>query len=290
MWGRASDDTIPIFMRDRPPLSERLWAKRWWFLSTAVTLACSALAVGMFALRMSRSGHPVGLPVDELASMWDNSTSWNVTNYIYGSEYCSYSDGSLLVRYPQGSYQNTGGFKFYSQPPGFPAREACFSYEVYFPGGFPWTKGGKLPGMYIGDWGANGGNHIDSGYSARFMWRAGGAAEVYLYVPTGQLPEYYSSVTSNLDYGESLWRGRLVLAEGSWNSMRMCIGLNSPGAHDGTLSATINNVTLVYNSMQWTPGPMPISGLMMNTFFGGNDPSWAAPEDTYARFRAFSAP
>jgi hypothetical protein len=294
MW---LDDQLPVFNVPKPSLKERLWKKKYLILASGLVSTGLGIVIAIFVARLKQVKNdtktPSGLLPSDLVTSWVNAPGWNITNYIYGSEYCSYEDpDTLVVRYPEGSYQNAGGFKFYSQPTGFPTKKACFSYEIYFPSEFPWMKGGKLPGMYIGDWGANGGNHIDTGYSARFMWRANGTAEVYLYIPKGQLPEYYFQIITNYDYGESMWRSKFRLYAGEWNTMSMCITLNTaPEAHDGLLQATVNNVTMIYNKLIWTPDTtMRINGLMMNTFFGGNDPSWATPIDTYTKFRKFSSP
>lgn len=290
MW--REEASMPVFYITKQSLKERLWNKRYWMLASGLLSIGIGIVIAIFVARAKKGKNDENslLPSD-LVNNWDNSQSWNISNYIYGSEYCSYEEyETLVVRYPEGTYQNTGGFKFYSQPVGFPTRSACFSYEVYFPHGFPWTKGGKLPGLYIGDWGANGGNHIENGYSARFMWRSNGTAEVYLYIPKGQHPEYYFGIIKNYDYGESMWRGSFNLLAGSWNTLRMCIKLNTAAkVRDGILMASVNNVTMTYNKLVWTMDPaMPINGLMMNTFFGGNDPSWAPQKDTYTKFRGFS--
>jgi hypothetical protein len=62
---------------------------------------------------------------------------------------------SLKVHYPEGTYtlgtDPCGGVSFYA--PGAAsvdfttAKEALLSYSVYFPSGFEWVKGGKLPGL-----------------------------------------------------------------------------------------------------------------------------------------------
>jgi hypothetical protein len=62
---------------------------------------------------------------------------------------------SIKAHYPEGSYKPSvdpcGGVSFYA--PGPPSvdlttgKEALFSYSVYFPEGFDFVKGGKLPGL-----------------------------------------------------------------------------------------------------------------------------------------------
>ena len=72
-------------------------------------------------------------------------------------DYVTAPDGkySMKAHYPAGSYTFThdpqGGFSFYAPGPAnvdlTTAKEATFGYSVYFPSGFDFVKGGKLPGL-----------------------------------------------------------------------------------------------------------------------------------------------
>lgn len=55
-------------------------------------------------------------------------------------------------------------------------------YQVFFPVGFDFVKGGKLPGL-SGGTSPGGGKKSDGsyGFSARIMWREGGAVLQYMY-------------------------------------------------------------------------------------------------------------
>lgn len=71
--------------------------------------------------------------------------------------YVAAPDGKLSMQaiYPAGSYnfqhEPRGGFSFYAPGPEqydlTTAKEATFAYSVYFPEGFDFNKGGKLPGL-----------------------------------------------------------------------------------------------------------------------------------------------
>jgi hypothetical protein len=63
--------------------------------------------------------------------------------------------------------------------------------------------------------------------------------------------------------------------------------LNDIGANNGLLSIAINNVSMSYGDMIWREENLMINGLMMHTFFGGNDPSWATPKVQQVRFKDF---
>jgi hypothetical protein len=65
----------------------------------------------------------------------------------------------MQAHYPQGSFnfqhEPQGGISFYAPGPDSlditTAKELTFGYSVYFPEGFDFNKGGKLPGIYGGN-------------------------------------------------------------------------------------------------------------------------------------------
>lgn len=157
-----------------------------------------------------------------------------------------------------------------------PADTVFLRYQVRFPPGFDFVKGGKLPGLYGGS-GGSGGQHHDDGFSTRYMWRRGGAGEVYAYLPGGS------------GFGVSLGRGSWTLPTGQWTDIQQGVRLNTPGRADGTLTVWVNG-RQVFNqnglTFRLTDQPR-IDGLFFSTFFGGGDPSWASPKDQYADFAGF---
>ena len=72
-------------------------------------------------------------------------------------DYVNAPDGkkSMKAHFPQGSYTFShspqGGFSFYAPGPASvdltTAKEATFGYTAYFPSGFDFVKGGKVPGL-----------------------------------------------------------------------------------------------------------------------------------------------
>lgn len=107
-------------------------------------------------------------PVQQLAE-WSTSTASAEPLAISDSTFDSHNilsslprevvtapDGvrSMKAHYPRGSYtfghNPQGGFSFYGPGPSnvdlTTAKEATFAYSVYFPSGFDFMKGGKLPG------------------------------------------------------------------------------------------------------------------------------------------------
>jgi hypothetical protein len=61
------------------------------------------------------------------------------------------------------------------------------TYQVRFPEGFDFVKGGKLPGLYGGTMHSGGDiPNGTNGFSTHYMWRTGEEGEVYAYLPTSE--------------------------------------------------------------------------------------------------------
>lgn len=110
----------------------------------------------------------------------------------------SESDPTLLqLFYPERSINPShptrpqGGADFYANPlqEGIlhGALNVTLGYSVFFPAGFEFALGGKLPGLYGGHERCSGGDDAQSCFSTRLMWRKGGMGELYLVCP---LPFY----------------------------------------------------------------------------------------------------
>jgi hypothetical protein len=193
-------------------------------------------------------------------------------------------DGRLLrVFYPEGSASRgmdgpEGGMQAYLTLPS-PVDVLDLSYQVRFPTGFDFVKGGKLPGLYGGT--VTSGQKIPdgtNGFSTRYMWRADGAGEVYAYLPTSQR------------HGTSLGRGCWTFPAGLWTSIRQRVQLNTPGTADGRVTVWQDGrLVLDKGGLQFRTVPqLQIDGVFFSTFFGGDDSSWASPVDQHADFAAFS--
>ncbi|KAK8854648.1 hypothetical protein IAR55_003387 [Kwoniella newhampshirensis] len=217
----------------------------------------------------------------------------------------------LRVEYPQGSYsKRTGGTQFYADPlsttAGSVDRSAAgnatsdggfermlLSYDIWFPSGFAWNMGGKLPGLRGGpdSRGCSGGNETNGTgcFSTRLMWRSGGAGEVYAYVPTSQRNFCSESgVTCNSDYGTSLARGSFSFATGQWQTIYMMVILNEVGRANGVVQLWYNGVqALSFQNLviRTSSSLSSIGGLYFSTFFGGDDATWATPTDQFTYYR-----
>jgi len=194
-------------------------------------------------------------------------------------------DGSttvLEVTYPKGSIDPAattapvGGAGFVYPSP-VSLFSGCLAYDVAFEPGFDFAKGGKLPGLYGGD-APSGGADTARGFSTRYMWRAGGAGEIYAYVPE-----------KNGEYGESISPGAWTFMPGPWHRLEQEVMVNHKGSHDGVLRVWVDGRLVVNwaDMLYRINDDVFVAGLMFSTFFGGHDPSWASPRSQAAFFRNF---
>lgn len=164
------------------------------------------------------------------------------------------------------------------------------SYEVFFPEGFNFVRGGKLPGL-CSEKAVSGGNKKDGDFSMRLMWRSGGNGEVYAYVPPKRQTKEYSKccTESNPSYGDSIQRGSFKFQTGKWNKIELCVKLNDVGKSNGSVELSHNGKKVIDVDciMYRTSDDTKIQYCMFSTFFGGSTPDWAPSTPQYAKFRNF---
>jgi len=192
-----------------------------------------------------------------------------------------------------------------------PAESAVLSYSVYFPQNFAWVRGGKLPGVCIGDraWScATGGNWSETAGSVRVMWHSNGVATAYVYIPTqvskdkngpnsafdAQGPDF-KRVSLGDSFGTTgvnswcLADGGLQFVAGAWNNVTLVVAMSTPNVTDGILSLTVNGVTRSVKDVTWrTKSDVKVSSMLVQTFFGGSSIAWASPTATYTLFNNYS--
>jgi hypothetical protein len=193
--------------------------------------------------------------------------------------------GGTLLRasYPEGSASRgtdgpDGGLQAYLELPA-PVDVLDLSYQVRFPEGFDFVKGGKLPGLYGGT--ENSGGDIPDGtdgFSTRYMWRTGGEGEVYAYLPSSE------------EHGTSLGRGCWTFTPGDWTALHQRVQLNTPGTADGRITVWQDDrLVLDRGGLEFrSTDQLRIDGVFFSTFFGGGDSSWASPADQHADFAGFA--
>ncbi|KAK3836125.1 MAG: hypothetical protein J3R72DRAFT_371553 [Linnemannia gamsii] len=212
------------------------------------------------------------------------------------------AEGTVLqLNYPKGSYAPsigpvTGGTHFYAKPFGdkTPFSKMLVSYDVAFPAGFNWVLAGKLPGIYGGTPydGCSGGVQSTGAncLTMRMMWRQNGVGEVYAYVPADPKSSFCrdSQVLCNDQYGKSIGRGQVYFEPGVWTRLDMVMELNEPaGNSNGTLQVYQNgNLAIHMNNIPYrSSGMVGFQGLLISSFFGGSDPTYATPVDQSVYFR-----
>ncbi|KAF8798713.1 polysaccharide lyase family 14 protein [Phlegmacium glaucopus] len=202
----------------------------------------------------------------------------------------------LRVTYSEGSFSHdTGGAQLYTlwnTTDGSNFNTMMVTYELAFDAGFDWVKGGKLPGIRGGlnSTGCSGGNKADGQdcFSSRLMWRTGGSAEVYAYIPTPNDLCSNKNITCNSDFGVSIQRGAFAFVSGQWNRITMLVQMNNPpDLANGKVAVYFNDIPAISQSNLQirSTNTVAANGLYLSTFFGGSDASWSTPVTTHTYFR-----
>lgn len=177
---------------------------------------------------------------------------------------------ALRVTYPEGQFGPGDGGVQFKVDLGASFDELYLSYRVRFGAGFEFVKGGKLPGL-VGGSAPTGCVADETGFSARMMWRTGGAAVQYLYFP-GKIADCGD------DYFYEIAGQDALFVPSAWHLVEHRIRMNTPGEADGIMQAwfdgelALDNQTFVWRNAgaNWS-----IDGLYFSTFFGGSDDTWA---------------
>ena len=228
---------------------------------------------------------------------WNNglSPASSRVQVVQGGD-TAWSGHSLRVDYPAGCLGPTGtggapscGAQWNSLLPS--VRDTLMlRYHVFFPDGFEWVKGGKLPGL-CGS-GCNTGGHPPSGtdgWSARIMWRQSAQLVLYLY-HAGQTGTYGTDIVWKDPGGNTL-----RVETGKCNELAIRVALNTPGSkggqglsdgrvqawYDGHLAA--DTAGFRFRDLD----TMHIDRFYFSTFFGGGTPDFEAPHDNRIFFDDF---
>ncbi|MEH6548813.1 MAG: polysaccharide lyase [Pseudomonadales bacterium] len=186
---------------------------------------------------------------------------------------------SLRLMYPKGGVGpgQTGG-QFEANIPA--ADEYILSYKVMFEEGFDFRLGGKLPGLTSGGSTFTGGRHPDNGegWSARFMWREGGSAEIYLYY-----------IDMQHKWGEQLPLQGVVFQPGQWVELKQRIRINTADGQDAHIQAWVDGKLVMEKSdFRLRVGNQgEIDCLYFSTFHGGNSSEWGPLTDSFIQFDDF---
>ncbi len=188
----------------------------------------------------------------------------------------------LRVTYTGGEYGPANGGVQFMIPLGESSEELYLSYRVRFAAGFDFVKGGKLPGL-VGGSAPTGCIAAPDGFSARGMWRTGGAAVQYMY-----FPEKVQSCGDDYPYLANA--NAVNFARGTWHTVAHRLVMNTAGQHDGILQAWFDGELVLDLSdflYRATGATYGIDALYFSTFFGGSDASWAPETAQIADFDDF---
>ena len=231
----------------------------------------------------------------DIRSITRGGGSWNIKKYNLKKSNITQFRGEDVVRCWYGRNSGTsrdpgvGGFSFEAIPNGMNRDAIVFSWEVFYPNGFQFARGGKFGGVGVGYGAASGGNFSTTGASNRVMWQSDGGVIAYVYPPSGLWQK-----VPGLDakgYGTGFFNRELAraLKTDSWNKIEIGTKLNTfkngvPQA-DGETSVTVNGKRMVQGGINWRKSEdLKIAKFDIGTFFGGPTPS---PVDQECYFKNF---
>ncbi|GAA5932615.1 uncharacterized protein JCM15063_002155 [Sporobolomyces koalae] len=186
---------------------------------------------------------------------------------------------ALQVAYPANSRnpgnKPIGGVGFYSSKIDVTAAtNVSLSYSIFFPKGFDFVKGGKLPGLFGGAKACSGGAAAENCFSTRLMFRKNGMGELYLYAPREKQTEALCTLGPlsycNSVYGMSIGRGSWTFKTGEWTDLRQDIWLNTPGVADGGFNIWVNGKLVLHSDSVYYRNTQPIK--LGNGTAAGNIP------------------
>jgi hypothetical protein len=152
--------------------------------------------------------------------------------------------------------------------------EYTFEYEIRFDSGFPWSKGGKIPGVSGGK-GYTGGEPATAGdgFSVRIMWREGGRLIPYVY--------HYNQPGQ---YGDTFGATIGYLTDDKAYKMKYYIKLNTGTNADGILRIYIDNVMkFEKTNIVYRTDESKIDTAHLAIFAGGSTVDWNMTADGYIR-------
>jgi hypothetical protein len=147
-----------------------------------------------------------------------------------------------------------------------PGREYLFEYRVRFDGDFPFTRGGKLPGLAGGNAPTGCVDTDANGFSARMMWRQAGALIGYLY-DQDQGGNCGNNITTSVNF-----------KAGQWYALKERIRLNTGRNHDGVLQVWADDKLVIDRKNMEYMAEAPnnrIGVVLFHSFFGGSTQDWA---------------
>ena len=210
-------------------------------------------------------------------------------------------DGILKIHYPKGSggeFEIPGGVMGSFRPPEMKsnARSIVYSVDVLYQNGFDFGLGGKMGiGIQMGTGNASGGLHSTTASTCRVIFRPGGAATVYVYVPYGskQVDPNLISISSGAQtYGSEFFIKEFppgTLTPGKYQRISLGVKMNNPGKVDGGMFLKIGDKCAEKRGIMWLNdmnNKEGITRILIGTFFGGEN--WYSPKTQWCSMKNFT--
>lgn len=163
--------------------------------------------------------------------------------------------------------------------------EVTLDYEVQFPVGIDFNKGGKLFGLFAGKGSCSGGNLEASCASIRIMWRENGEGVGYAYIHDKAICSR-NGVGCNPPYGADL-HGGFFFKAGIWHKLQIHAKMNNGQASDGFIKLNFDGKEVVNLDKVHlrTDNTVKFHDIMIHNFWGGGSSDWAPSKDTPIKFR-----
>ena len=173
--------------------------------------------------------------------------------------------------------------------------ELYLQYNLMFPKGFNFVRGGKLPGLSGGTSPAGGSKDTD-GFSARIMWRVinfdnkhkiKNSYKAYLcqyvYYPEKDIDKKWGL---DLNWTNSKTGRKIFIIPGKWHTVKMRVKLN---AGKDLIESWFDEKKVLSKklTLRRKNQTFSIENLYFSVFFRGSKESWESKKDEYVYFDNF---
>jgi hypothetical protein len=195
-------------------------------------------------------------------------------------------NGNLVVTNQANGFGSSAGITI--DAPIRPHDDVTVSFDVMFQPGADFKMGGKLFGLFGGTGDCTGGVMQPSCFSTRIMWRQDGKGEGYAYIPDNSNANYCNrpTITCNPPYGSMMNPGAFKLIPGTWATLTLRVKLNDLGQSNGLIAVRFNgDLVIIQQNLKIRNQPFLINKVLLHTFYGGGDKSWAPSTSQKVSFR-----
>ena len=229
--------------------------------------------------------HTNGTKYDRAAQSKDWEVKWvntkRMDNYAFISNKEAHSgEKSLQITYSP--HARTGAGAVWKLPP---EKEYYLSYWIKFEDDFDFDgskySGGKLPGLAGAGGNCGGGETCNgnNGFSARYMWRENGRAQLYLY-----------HMNKPGKFGEEFWfkdsEGNDVYFErGKWHNLIQRVRINDGNNSNGEVTVWMNGEQVLnLDGLKFVTNNKGIDAVLFASFHGGGSSSWWPERKVHSYF------